>query len=648
MFILKHTAQLTKVFYKVRTYQRLGLYNLFCVFLYRTALRFQIFQKLMNAPLCEASFDPLFEISDLAGLKDTRSTLLTEEADTLVEGMFSCFSYHSHFYGIPPDWFLNPFKQTHFNAEGSHWSTISDFADNAGDIKCIWEISRFDWILTLVCAFIQTGKQSYLLTANNWVADWNNKNPLQRGVNWKCGQEASRRVMQVLLASLFLGQHVKPTEALIRFVVDHAERISPTIYYAMAQDNNHGTSEAAALFVIGSWLLAQETQSDHVKAKKARRWQKQGRKWLENRMARLVEDDGSFSQYSVNYHRVLLDTVCYVEYWRNLLGEQPFSDLFYLKARAATRWLYVFTNRENGDAPNIGANDGARLFNLSTASYRDYRPSVQLASRLFMQKPAYPQGKYDQVLEWLKLSFSQSDYSWLSMEKKSRLFNGGGYGYLTRGKVEVFIRYPVFKFRPGHADALHVDLWYGCVNVIRDAGTYSYNTSARWMNYFPGTRAHSTVEFDGHDQMVRVGRFLFGNWLQVNHVSSIQTTAEGVTWSVGYKDSTGAEHRRELFVSDHTIIIKDQVKGFKKKAIVRWRLHPVKWILKQCTCISDIATIQISSTRPISSIKIGTGYESRHYQEKSSLPVLIIEVNEECEVLTQITLQKRDVSIKEI
>jgi hypothetical protein len=596
----------------------------------------------MKPPRGDCALEPLFEISVFSGLNETCSTSIIEKADDLVAGTSSCFSHHSHFYGTPPDWFLNPFKQTRSTSEGQHWSALGDFDKNIGDIKCIWEISRFDWVLVLVCACRQTGRQDYLITANSWIADWYKKNPLQRGVNWKCGQEASIRVMQVLLASFVLGQHHKPTEALIQFVTEHAERIAPTIYYAIAQDNNHGTSEAAALFVVGSWLLALEAKSYRVDAKKARRWQKQGRKWLENRMARLVENDGSFSQYSVNYHRVLLDTVCYVEFWRDLLGEQPFTDLFYQKARAATRWLYIFTNRKNGDAPNIGANDGARLFNLSTAAYRDYRSSVQFASRLFFQKPAYPLGIYDEMLDWLGISFAHTDYQSFSMKKTSCLFPDGGYGYLTHGEIEVFVRYPVFKFRPGHADALHVDLWYDGSNIIRDAGTYSYNTNERWMNYFPGTRAHSTVEFDGRDQMVRVSRFLFANWLRTNHVSPIEATREGVVWSVGYKDLTGAEHRRELFVSDHKILIKDQVKGFKEKAIVRWRLQPAQWTLNQSTCISDIAAIQISSNRPLSSIKIVTGYESRYYQEKSSLPVLTIEVNEECEVLTEIVLHKMD------
>ena len=187
-----------------------------------------------------------------------------------------------------------------------------------------------------------------------------------------------------------------------------------------------------------------------------------------------------------------------------------------------------------------------------------------------------------------------------------------------------------------------MDLWYDGANIVRDAGTYSYNADRKWMDYFSGTQAHSTVEFDGRDQMVRVSRFLFGNWLQVNHVSAIKKTTEGVAWSVGYIDYKGAEHRREVFVSEHKIIVKDQVKGFQEKALVRWRLIPVQWTLDSCICTSDIATISVSSTSSNSHIEVLTGYESRHYLDRYPLPVLTVEVNEECEVVTEIELHQVD------
>ena len=40
------------------------------------------------------------------------------------------------------------------------------------------------------------------------------------------------------------------------FVATHLQRIAATKRYAEAQDNNHWISEAAAMFIGGSWLAA--------------------------------------------------------------------------------------------------------------------------------------------------------------------------------------------------------------------------------------------------------------------------------------------------------------------------------------------------------------------------------------------------------
>jgi hypothetical protein len=159
--------------------------------------------------------------------------------------------------------------------------------------------------------------------------------------------------MHLAISALLLGQIQNPEAGLIDLVAMHLARIDSTLSYAIAQDNNHGTSEAAALFIGGTWLDC--VRPDKVSSRYCLR----GRKWLENRTRRLIETDGSFSQYSVNYHRVVLDTLSMVEIWRCELSLPCLSDTFYERCRVAMDWLRMFTQPETGDAPNIGANDGA-------------------------------------------------------------------------------------------------------------------------------------------------------------------------------------------------------------------------------------------------------------------------------------------------
>ena len=161
--------------------------------------------------------------------------------------------------------------------------------------------------------------------------DWLEKNPPYLGLNWKCGQEASIRVINLCCASLILGQEKESLIGLQDLIRLHLQRIAPTINYAIAQDNNHGTSEAAALFMGGSWL-------NYLGARDGESYERIGRKLLNERVSKLIEKDGSFSQYSLNYHRMMLDTLSICEIWREKLNLKEFTSVFYQNATLATKF----------------------------------------------------------------------------------------------------------------------------------------------------------------------------------------------------------------------------------------------------------------------------------------------------------------------
>lgn len=525
--------------------------------------------------------------------------------------------------GRAPDWHLNPFTGKRVPHPERGWWTIPDFDERVGDIKAIWELSRFDWVLVLVQQAV-AGDCCALDQLNRWLGDWVEANPAYRGPNWKCGQEASIRVMHLAMAALIAGQTKAPSRSLLDLVEAHLRRIEPTLGYAIAQDNNHGTSEAAALFIGGSWL-ARCGRADGV------RWERLGRRWLENRAARLIGSDGSFSQYSVNYHRMMLDTFSMVEVWRRHLKLAPFSEKLRARLAAATRWLFTLVDPITGDAPNIGANDGARLLPLTDTDYRDYRPSVQLAMALFANRRAYTEpGPWDVPLRWLGLSLPAT----AEKPPGSALFDEGGYAVLRRGTAMAVMRYPRFRFRPSHADALHLDLWVDGENHLRDSGTYSYADSD-WLNYFSGTASHNTVQFDDRDQMPRLGRFLFGEWLRTRGLRPIEERADGVTCAASYRDSLGAWHRREVTLGDGFLRVRDEVGGFRRKAVLRWRLQPGSWRLQGHSVTNGHRVLTVVADVPVARCDLTCGWESRYYLQKTFVPVVEVEIRQPGVLITE-------------
>ncbi|NLW06051.1 MAG: heparinase [Pseudomonadaceae bacterium] len=519
--------------------------------------------------------------------------------------------------GLPPNWAFNPLNNIAVKKPDRPWWLIPDFDPAVGDIKVIWEASRFDWVLSFAQE-AATGSEAALNQLNLWLEDWLQKNPPYYGPNWKCGQEASIRVMHLAMAALILGQANKPLPALLEAIELHLQRIEPTIKYAIAQDNNHGTSEAAALYIGGSWLLQQGKSI-------GRKWQQLGQKWLENRAQRLVGLQGSFSQYSLNYHRVMLDTFCMVEVWRRYLDLPVFSKMFYQRSLAATDWLFHFVSPETGDAPNLGANDGARLLPLTDTDYRDYRPTVQLAMVLFAKQRAYAQeGEFNLPVLWLGLELPEN----VAAAAGTKLFDDGGFAVLRRDKAMAMLRYPRFRFRPVQTDALHVDLWLEGENLLRDAGSYSYNTAPELQNYFPGTTSHNTIEFDARDQMPRISRFLFGAWLKTNDLKPIAYSEECTQVGASYTDWQGATHMRHISLSSTELQVQDSISGFKEKAVLRWRLAPGEWRVEGHSITNGEHRLAISAAMPIVRFELIQGWESRYYLQKTHTPVLEVEVHQ--------------------
>lgn len=514
----------------------------------------------------------------------------------------------------PPDWFINPFTGVRAPNTSADWWMLPDFDESVGDIKCIWEASRFDWVVNFAQR-AAAGSRESISDLNGWLDDWCRRNPPYRGQNWKCGQEASIRVMHLALAALVLKQVDRPTPALVDLIAVHLRRISPTTAYAVGQDNNHGTSEAAALLIGGSWL-------ERLGVSGAAGWHRAGRALLNERVARLVGRDGSFSQYSVNYHRLMLDTLSLVEQWRRQLALEPFSHELYARAAEATRWLHAMTDRVSGDAPNIGANDGANLLPLTDADPRDFRPSVQLAAALFLSAEAYPlDGPWNAQLEWLDVDCHST-----TLERPpSRLLDDGGYAVLRRGNAFAVLRYPRFRFRPSHADALHLDFWVGGENLLRDAGSFTYSAGPEWLARFAGVQGHNTIQFDDREPMPRLGRFLWGDWLKTSHLDAIRDGAT-VTTAAAYRVRGGPRHYRRVTLSDESLVVEDKVDGFARRAVLRWRLRPGVWTVSGTEVRGDGHCLDISSSVPITRCELVEGWESRYYMRRTTTPVLEIEI----------------------
>ncbi|MBB5694907.1 hypothetical protein FHS87_002960 [Roseomonas pecuniae] len=461
-----------------------------------------------------------------------------------------------------------------------------------GDVRPVWERNRLGWLPLLVQAHRLEPGGGHLLRAESRLAAWCAANPPYLGPNWACGQEAALRVLTLCLAHALLGGGaVEPgMAALLRL---HARRIAATRAYARAQDNNHAVSEPAGLLAC-AWMLG-----DGEAARRAARD-------LSAALARLVAPDGGFAQVSTGYHRLLLDTLSVLEWLRRGLGAPPLPEPAPARAAAAARWLARLVEEETGATPRLGHQDGSALADLSLGGAGDARGGAERAARLLAGASAgFPD---DPGCAWLGLDLPPplaAEAEWVAE---------GTRGW-QHGPARALLRTGPLRFRPGQADLLHLDLWDGPRNPLRDTGTGAYNPPGDkgwWAAHFASAAAHNLILFDEAEPMPRAGRFLLARWVRTESLPDGAAT----------RDFRGNRHARRVVPGGRDWVVEDRLSGPFRRIALRWHLSPGAWRLTGDGAEGAEARIALAADAPLR-IAIESGWESRAYGEAEPVPVLV-------------------------
>jgi hypothetical protein len=177
---------------------------------------------------------------------------------------------------------------------------------------------------------------------------------------------------------------------------------------------------------------------------------------------------------------------------------------------------------------------------LSNCDPCDFRPALQAASAVLTGRRVFPAGAWDEAALWL----AGPDALTRAVRPPSRqplYAEDGGYYTLRNGTGFTFVRCARFRHRPGHADQLHVDLWWSGENVALDAGSFGYNADVPWAKKFEDTASHNTVTVDGQSQTKRVSRFLSYPWPE----GSVKSAPDaGLTKPVAYWEGEHSAYAR--------------------------------------------------------------------------------------------------------
>ena len=429
------------------------------------------------------------------------SLILQTNASRIFAGEVCFFSYQWRNLGTHYDWITNPDTNYGYDAH-IHWSKINDFNPQNGDIKYVWEKSRFSYLLTIIRYdyHFETDSSEFVF---NEIRSWIKANPINQGPNWKCSQEISLRMINWLYALFFYKNSKYLTEAVFQEIMHvmywQLHHVYHHIHFSrIAVRNNHAITETLLL------SLSELLFPFYPETKK---WAKKGKQYFEQEMEYQIYNDGAFIQHSMNYHRVLIQLLTF---GFTVTQSKPdfFSKLVYGKAYKAVNFLIQFVQPENGKVPNYGSNDGALFFPLSNEDFQDYRPALNSLHLLLTGVSIFEQQE-----DFISLAnHNTTFFKPIQIQHGSISFEESGYYIFRTSKHFTFIRCASYKDRPAQADNLHIDIWVNGENVFFDGGSYKYNTDAQTANYFFGTQSHNTVVIKDSDQMMKGGRFIWYYW----------------------------------------------------------------------------------------------------------------------------------------
>lgn len=513
-------------------------------------------------------------------LQKQPNAILEARFQEIYTNKITFFSNHKFQLQKENQWHNNPETNFKYN-NNEHWSTIEDLSKEAGDIKYVWEKARFTYLQD-VFRYDYHFEKDHSEFVFQEIEHFIDHNPINQGPQYKCSQEISLRILNWTYALYFYKNSV---------VLDNGrfEKIMNAIYWQLhhvyhnihfsriAVRNNHAITETLVLYLSGLLFPFMPDTS---------KWSIKGKKWFENEIAYQIYDDGTFLQYSMNYHRVVVQLLTWAIRINDLNGGHSvekggenrsfisrFNKIVYQRALSSLEFLESSMDPQSGKLPNYGSNDGALFFKWTDDEFRIYKSQLTDLRASLTGKCYWG----SESLSWYGLTnITFEPYDQMEVS----LYPNGGYSIINEKEMNIktFIHCGAYKDRPAQADNNHLDIWINGVNYFWDNGSYKYNTSIDNSNFFAGTQGHNTITIDNQSQMLKGARFIWYYWVKKASIS--MKTKNDVYQIVGkfkgFKHLGGIEHIRKVQKKRNQLkwVVEDNVSDSKDDMKQHWHINP--------------------------------------------------------------------------
>lgn len=450
---------------------------------------------------------------------------------------------------------------------------------NGWDIRNVWELSRFHYLVPLALAFYKTGDQKYLLKWQNLITDWIENNPVYYGPNWVLAMEVAIRASNWIFSYEIIKSKLTISESdnnfLAKFytsLLEHGVFIFNNLEYAPIK-SNHYLSDIIGLIYLG--LVFSETN--------------QGTKWLhfavraiQQEMKDQVYSDGVDYELSIAYHRYKTELFLWGS-WLLKLNNICLEEEFWQQLKKMIDFTQSYT-KTNGLAPQIGDSEDSRL-HLIWENYYNWEKRSHLALLKLSVYVLGDEGNHEKDSGLVK-TFPQAGF-YIIKDKDFFLVTGRNKACYGKGGSHT------------HNDLLSFELNYQGEDFIIDPGTYCYTSNYQVRNKFRSTRAHNTVMVDEAEQDIFGKDPFFIEQKAQLMIKEIKETSNEVAVTInhnGYQRLVQPLIHQRKFILDKitkNLTIEDSFEG-EGRHCLEWNFHlapDVKLWLKEQGNKSDFRDI---------------------------------------------------------
>ena len=340
----------------------------------------------------------------------------------------------------------------------------------------LWRLNRHQWWPVLALAYDQTGDERYAAAFVNQLLDWITNNPPpprkdEKSPTWRLMEVGMRMCASWIPTFALLYKSPTFTDEakliMLRSIYDHGRFLS-----LFKTNRNHLLRESNGLAYVSVYF---------PEFKEAGLWQQVALTRFDQELTNQVNQDGSHIEVSTGYQWVVVDEFEKVyDLLRSNNISLPNEDL----ASRLKKMYHVlaYLIRPDGTFPEI--NDGfirwqssrlaqaGKIFGCNDLIY------IGTAGKHGTQPDDISKGFSDAGLYVMRSDWTR--------EARYLLFDAGPYGGPH-----------------GHEDKLSIEVFAFGQSFVVDSGSYTYERTDPFRNYFVGSQGHNTILIDGQSQIRR-------------------------------------------------------------------------------------------------------------------------------------------------